>query len=188
MEFQQIRYLLAIYEPGGFSCAAQACDVSQPALTAAINKLEAEIGAPVFYREGKRLLLTELGRMVKPHLEQVLTSTRTAHEIARNFTLLHVAPVRIGVMTTIGPVRVSRIFRRFNQRHPGLKLTVRDAMLPQLLHELERGEIDIAVVDTHATSARWNCTPPFAANARTGSSPWSSPDLASPSCRSTRYA
>lgn len=148
MELQQIRYFLAIHEHGGFSRAAQACDVSQPALTAAIKKLEAEVGAPVFYREGKRLLLTELGRMVKPHLEQVLTGTQTAREIARNFTLLRQAPLRIGVMTTIGPVRVSRFFRRFHQSHPGVELTVQDAMLPPLLHALERGEIDIALVST----------------------------------------
>lgn len=148
MELQQIRYFLAIHEHGGFSRAAQACDVSQPALTAAIKKLETEVGAPVFYREGKRLLLTELGRMVKPHLEQVLTGTQAAREIARNFTLLRQAPLRIGVMTTIGPVRVSRFFRRFHQSHPGVELTVRDAMLPLLLHELERGEIDIALVST----------------------------------------
>lgn len=148
MELQQIRYFLAIHEHGGFSRAALACDVSQPALTAAIKKLETEVGAPVFYREGKRLLLTELGRMVKPHLEQVLKGTQTAREIARNFTLLRQAPLRIGVMTTIGPVRVAHFFRRFHQSHPGVELTVRDATLPLLLHELELGEIDIAVVST----------------------------------------
>ena len=148
MELQQIRYFLAIHEHGGFSRAALACDVSQPALTAAIKKLETEVGAPVFYREGKRLLLTELGRMVKPHLEQVLKGTQTAREIARNFKLLRQAPLRIGVMTTIGPVRVAHFFRRFHQSHPGVELTVRDATLPLLLHELELGEIDIAVVST----------------------------------------
>ena len=148
MELQQIRYFLAIHEHGGFSRAAQACDVSQPALTAAIKKLEMEVGAPVFYREGKRLLLTELGRLVRPHLEQVLMGTQTARDIARNFTLLRQAPLRVGVMTTIGPVRVSRFFRRFHQCHPGVELTVRDATLPLLLHELEHGEIDIAVVST----------------------------------------
>lgn len=148
MELQQIRYFLAIHEHGGFSRAALACDVSQPALTAAIKKLETEVGAPVFYREGKRLLLTELGRMVKPHLEQVFKGTQTAREIARNFTLLRQAPLRIGVMTTIGPVRVAHFFRRFHQSHPGVELTVRDATLPLLLHELELGEIDIAVVST----------------------------------------
>ena len=148
MELQQIRYFLAIHEHGGFSRAAQACDVSQPALTAAIKKIETEIGAPLFHREGKRLVLTELGRMVKPHLEQVLTGTQTAREIARNFTLLRQAPLRVGIMTTVGPVRVSRFFQRFHQSNPGVELTVRDATLPVLLHDLECGELDLAVVST----------------------------------------
>ena len=148
MELQQIRYFLAIDEHGGFSRAAEACEVSQPALTAAIRKLEAEIGAPVFYREGRRLLLTELGRMVRPHLEQVLAGTQTARQIARNFKLLRQAPLRIGVMTTIGPVRVSRFFHRFHQSHRGVELTVHDATLPVLLRELEAGNLDIAVVST----------------------------------------
>ena len=148
MEFPQIRYFLTIHEHGGFCCSARACDVSQPSLTAAIKKLEAEIGAPMFYREGNRLLQTELGRMVKPHLERVLTGTRTAHEIAHNFALRRQTPLRIGVMTTIRPVRRSRFFRRFLQSHPGMELTVRDATLPQLLYELERGENDIAAVST----------------------------------------
>ena len=148
MELQQIRYFLAIHEHGGFSRAAQACDVSQPALTAAIKKIETEIGAPLFHREGKRLVLTELGRMVRPHLEQVLKGTQTAREIARNFTLLRQAPLRIGIMTTVGPVRVSRFFQRFHQNNPGVELTVRDATLQVLLHDLERGELDLAVVST----------------------------------------
>jgi len=146
MELQQIRYFLAIHQHGGFSRAAQDCDVSQPALTAAIKKLETEVGAPLFYREGKRLVLTELGRMVKPHLEQVLSGTQTAREIARNFTLLRQAPLRVGVMTTIGPVRISQFLRRFHQSNPGVELTVRDASLQPLLHELENGELDVAVV------------------------------------------
>ncbi len=150
MELQQIRYFLAIQEHGGFSRAAQACDVSQPALTAAIKKLEAEIGAPVFHREGRRLVLTGLGRMVKPHLEQVLAGTQTAREIARNFTLLRQAPLRVGVMATIVPVRVSSYFRRFHQTHPGVELTVRDAALPVLMHELENAELDLVLASSPA--------------------------------------
>ena len=151
MELQQIRYFLSIHEHGGFSRAARACDVSQPALTTAIKKLEGEIGSPLFYREGRRLLLTELGRMVKPHLEQVLAGTHTAREIARNFTLLRQAPLRIGVMSTIGPIRVSRFFNRFYQDHPGVELTVHDANLAGLLQQLERGEIEIALASTPGT-------------------------------------
>lgn len=148
MELQQIRYFLAIHEHGSFSRAAQACDVSQPALTAAIKKIEAEIGAPLLYREGKRLVLTELGRLVKPHLEQVLAGTQNAREIARNFTLLRQAPLRIGVMTTIGPARVSHFFQHFHQENPGIEMAVRDATLPGLLHELEAGDLDLVLAST----------------------------------------
>ena len=150
MELQQVRYFLSVHEHGGFSRAAQACDVSQPAMTAAVKKLETEIGAALFHREGKRLVLTELGRMVKPHLEQAFGGTQTARDIARNFTLLRQAPLRVGIMTTIGPVRVSRFFHGFHQSNPGVELTVRDATLPVLLQELERGDLDLAVLSAPA--------------------------------------
>lgn len=146
MELQQIRYFLAIHEHGGFSRAARELDVSQPALTAAIKKLEADIGAVLFHREGKRLVLTELGGLVKPHLERVLGGTQAAKDVARNFRLLRKVPLRLGVMATIGPVRVSRFFRAFHERHVGVELTVRDAVLPVLLQELERGELDLAII------------------------------------------
>ena len=145
MELQQIRYFLAIQQHGSFSRAAQACDVSQPALTAAIKKLETDIGAPLLHREGKRVVLTELGRMVRPHLEQVLAGTQSAREIARDFTLLRQAPLRIGIMATIGPARVSRFFRHFHQSNPGIELTVQDAALPGLLHDLEGGGLDLVL-------------------------------------------
>ena len=146
MELQQIRYFLAIHEHGGFSRAARELDVSQPALTAAIKKLEADIGAALFHREGRRLVLTELGGLVKPHFEQALGGTHAARDVARNFRLLRKVPLRLGVMATIGPVRVSRFFRAFHERHEGVELTVRDAVLPVLLQELERGELDLAII------------------------------------------
>ncbi len=145
VELQQIRYFLAIQQHGSFSRAAQACDVSQPALTAAIKKLETDIGGPLLHREGKRLVLTELGRMVKPHLEQVLAGTQNAREIARDFRLLRQAPLRIGIMGSIGPARVSAFFRHFHQSAPGIELTVQEAPLAGLLHDLEAGQLDLVL-------------------------------------------
>jgi DNA-binding transcriptional LysR family regulator len=145
VELQQIRYFLAIQQHGSFSRAAQACDVSQPALTTAVKKLESDIGGPLLHREGKRVVLTELGRMVRPHLEQVLAGTQSARDIARDFRLLRHAPLRIGIMATIGPSRVSRFFRHFHQTNPGIELTVRDATLPELLHDLEAGKLDLVL-------------------------------------------
>lgn len=148
MELQQIRYFLAIQEHGSFSRAARECQVSQPALTAAIKKLETEIGSPLFYREGKRLVVTQLGRLVQPALEQALGGTRSARDIAHNFRLLRQAPLRLGVMSTIGPVRIARFLLAFHLKHPGVELTVHDAAFPVLQHKLENGELDLAVVSS----------------------------------------
>ncbi|UUZ73413.1 hypothetical protein LP415_09305 [Polaromonas sp. P1(28)-8] len=83
MELQQIRYFLAIHEHGSFSPRRTGLRCFAAGTDSGDQKIETEIGAPLLYREGKRLVLTELGRMVKPHLEQVLVGTQTAREIAR---------------------------------------------------------------------------------------------------------
>ena len=146
MELYQVRYFLAICEHSSFSRAAEACDVSQPALTAAIKKLETEIGSPLFYREGKRLVLTELGCRMRPHLDQVVGETLRATDVARNFRLLRKTPLRVGTMPTIGPVRLAHFLGDFRSRNLGIELTVRQDALVGLLRDLEAGELDLALV------------------------------------------
>ncbi len=146
MELQQIRYFLSICEFGGFSRAAEACDVSQPALTAAVKKLEAEFGSPLFHREGKRLVLTKLGGMLRPHLEQVVGETQRVEDVARKFKLLKQAPLRVGTLPTIGPAQLARFFESFRNEHRGIEVTVHEAPLAELLRTLEAGDLDLALV------------------------------------------
>lgn len=148
MELYQIRYFLAVCEHGSFSRAAEACDVSQPAMTAAIRKLEEEVGSPLLHREGKRLVVTELGCRMRPHLAQVLGETQRAADVARNFRLLRQAPLRVGTMPTIGPARLAAFFGAFRTRNPGIELTVEEAPLAALLHGLEAGELEVAVASS----------------------------------------
>jgi len=145
MELQQIRYFLSIHAHGSFSRAAGECAVSQPALTASIKKLESEIGGPLFYREGKRLVITPLGRLVRPALEQALAGTQSARDIAQNFKLLRQAPLRLGVLASVGPMLLSRVFAAFHRKYPGVELTVREGSTAALLQKLEAGEIDLAL-------------------------------------------
>ncbi len=69
MEMHQIRYFLAICECLNFTRAAEQCHVARPSLTRAIKKLEAELGGPLLRRERNHTHLTELGRLIRPHLE-----------------------------------------------------------------------------------------------------------------------
>lgn len=148
MELYQIRYFLAVCEHGSFSRAAEACDVTQPAMTAAVRKLEAEVGAPLLHREGKRLVVTELGCRMRPHLEQVLEETTRAEDVARKFRLLKQAPLRVGTMATIGPTQLSGFLAGFRSGNPGVEITVEEGRLRDLLGRLEAGELEVAILSS----------------------------------------
>lgn len=147
MELRQIRYFLSICEHGSFSRAAEACSVTQPALTKGIKALEENIGGGVFHREGRHVVLSELGQMVKPHLQRLAGEQDAALLVARNFRLLKQAPLRLGVLPTIGPGRIGRTLSRFRDQNPGIELAVSEAAVDRLSHELEAAQLDIAVAN-----------------------------------------
>ena len=84
MEMHQVRYFLAVCELLNFTRAAERCNVSQPALTRAVKKLEDELGGPLFRRERNLTHLSDLGRMMKPHLEQSLAGATAAMATAQD--------------------------------------------------------------------------------------------------------
>ena len=103
MEMHQVRYFLSLAEELNFSKAAAKCNVSQPAFSRAIKALEDEFGGLLFHREGRFTHLSELGQMVKPHLEQVFRETNEAKQRAKDFAGHKKMVLKLGVMTTIAP-------------------------------------------------------------------------------------
>jgi DNA-binding transcriptional LysR family regulator len=130
-----------------FTKAASECNVSQPALTKAIKTLEADLGAQLFHREGKRVLLSEFGQTMLPHLTHILDEAQVARTLADNFRLLNQVPLRIGIMSTIGHVRLSRFLAKFQQEYEGVEVAVTEAGVADLKTSLNEGEIDIAVMN-----------------------------------------
>lgn len=146
MELNEVRYFLAVCETLNFTRAAEQCHVTQPALTRAIQKLEAELGGPLFARERGNTHLTELGRLVQPHLEEVLAGTLAARQRARRFLTLESAEVGLGAMCTIGPLRFVAFLNRFRADHPGVEITLTEAVPARLAEALLAGELDLAIM------------------------------------------
>jgi len=146
MELHQIRYFLAVCDTLNFTRAAGMCGVTQPALTRAVQRLEEEIGGLLFRREGKLTHLTDLGRLVRPHLVEVLQETETARTTARDFLRMKHAPVTVGVMCSIGPLRFMSFLNDFRQTSPGVELTLLEEVPAQLSVKLLAGEIDVAIM------------------------------------------
>ena len=124
MEFRQLEYFLAVADQLNFTRAAERCHVTQPALTRAIQKLEEEMGGLLFRRERSLTHLTDLGQLMRPHLEQVLKEAEAARSTAQSFLKLNEAPLNLGIMCTIGPLRFVGFLNRFRTETPGIELAM----------------------------------------------------------------
>jgi DNA-binding transcriptional LysR family regulator len=146
MEMHQIRYFLAVCETLNFTRAAEQCHVTQPALTRAIQKLEEELGGLLFRRERHLTHLTDLGRLIRPQLEQIWKQTEGAKTTARSFLKLENAPLNLGVMCTIGPLRGIGFVTEFWRANQGVEITLREGVPAELSDLLRAGELDLAMM------------------------------------------
>lgn len=146
MELYQIRYFLAACETLNFTRAAERCHVSQPALTRAIKKLEAELGGFLFRRERSHPQLTDLGRLMEARLRLVLEQTEDARAEAGRMLGLERATLRLGVMCTVGPLRILAFLTAFRREQPGIEISVHDVTPASIIDDLMDGRLDAAIV------------------------------------------
>src|SRR5271166_2442894 len=145
MEMHQIRYFLAVAEELNFTRAADQCHVAQPSLTRAIKLLEEELGGPLFHRERANTHLTELGRTVRPHLQDAFNQSKVAKRLAHDFKTLKKLNLKLGIMCTIAPAELVDLISAIRTRHPGIDVEMVDASARELNDKLLDGEIDVAI-------------------------------------------
>jgi LysR family transcriptional regulator, hydrogen peroxide-inducible genes activator len=162
MELQQVRYFLALCESLNFTRAAEACNVTQPSLTRAIQALEAEFGGPLLHRERNKTHLTELGSLVRPYLENLMGQAAVAKTRAKAFSQLKDVVLSVGMMCTLAPQRLIGLMRDFRGGNPGVDLTLRDANAAALQEMLDEGQLDVAVLSfADAVPERFHAIPLF---------------------------
>jgi DNA-binding transcriptional LysR family regulator len=146
MELHEVRYFLAVCKTLNFTRAAELCNVTQPALTRAIQKIEEEMGGLLISRERGNTHLTDLGRLLEPQLAEMIDCAAAAKTAAARFLRLEGAQLSLGVMCTIGPLRFAGFLNQFRVTHPGIDLTLIEGVPDRLTDLLTRGEIDVAVM------------------------------------------
>lgn len=145
MEMHQIRYFLALCEELNFTRAAERCNVAQPSLTRAIKLLEDEFGGALLHRERGNTHLTELGRMIQPHLTEVFEKAQAAKRQAAEFKKRKRISLRLGVMCTIAPTLLLDLITGVSRSHPDLDLEVIDSSASDLEQRLRQGELEVAI-------------------------------------------
>lgn len=159
MEMHQVRYFVALCETLNFTRAAEQCGVAQPSLTKAIQRLEEELGGPLFARERNLTHLTDLGRLMRPHLEAVFQASEAVRLEADSFHKLESGSVRLGVMCTIGPTRLVGFLKRFRRDLPSIEIALTDAPGKQIVEMLMEGELDVALIGLPNLPERFDLAP-----------------------------
>lgn len=142
MDIRQIRYFLSLAETLNFTLAAERHDISQPALTKAIRRLEEEVGGTLVHRDGKHTRLTELGRNLRSEFEQISQSEQRAREIATSHLAQGVSHVRLGIANSLGPRLFVGFLGQFAEKHPNVNLTLHQVDLATTQEQILSGMLD----------------------------------------------
>jgi DNA-binding transcriptional LysR family regulator len=152
MEFQQLRYVLAVAETGSFTRAAERCLVVQSALSHQVARLERELGARLFERTSRRVRLTPAGEAFLPAARQCLD----AAERARAEVAAAVGEVRgrlaVGSIPTVTAADVPGALRDFHERHPQVRITLRVGASDDLIVQVREGAVDVAFLGMPTTA------------------------------------
>ncbi|WP_067253969.1 LysR family transcriptional regulator [Methylobacterium sp. CCH7-A2] len=139
----QIRYFLAVARTLNFTRAAEQCNVTQPSLTRSIQKLETELGGLLLHRERQHTHLTELGRLMLPHLERTFTAAQAAQDLARDVSKGEMAPLRIGLSETISSKTLIGLLEGLKAFVSGFELTLAQLPNKDLINRALDGSFDL---------------------------------------------
>jgi LysR family hydrogen peroxide-inducible transcriptional activator len=146
MTLKHLRYFEALARHGHFGRAADACAISQPALSMQIKELEETLGSVLFERGARQVRLTNFGEEFALRVRDILVAVDELADLARSSQDGLVGRLRIGVIPTIAPYLLPTIIGNLTRLYPGLDIHVRETVTPKLIQELEEGRLDAAIV------------------------------------------
>ncbi|MFB7327478.1 LysR family transcriptional regulator [Streptomyces sp. NPDC056190] len=146
MQFQQLRYFVAVAETRHFTRAADLVHVAQPSLSQQIKALERELGADLFLRARGNITLTDAGETLLPLARRILADADTARHEVQELVQLRRGRVRLGATPSLCTGLLPDVLRAFHDRYPGIRLLVEEGGSHDLVRELARGALDLALV------------------------------------------
>ena len=148
MTLQQMEYILAVDRHRHFGRAADACNVTQPTLSAMIGKLEEEIGAKLFDRNRQPIVPTPVGERVILQAREVLSQADSIKDIVHEEKQSLGGIFRVGILPTIAPYLLPRFFPQMMKKYPTLDIRVQEMKTYQIKEALLQGDIDAGILAT----------------------------------------
>jgi LysR family hydrogen peroxide-inducible transcriptional activator len=143
---KQLRYLAALARHGHFGRAAEACAITQPALSMQIRDLEQFLGVTLVERRPGDVMLTEIGREIARRGEDMLASARDLVDFARHRAQPLTGRLTLGIIPSLAPYLLPRILPALQTQFPELQLELRETQTRQLVDEIKSGALDAAML------------------------------------------
>ena len=161
LTLRQLRYLKALAQHRHFGRAADACSVTQPALSMQIRELERELEAELVERRTGEVVLTEIGAEVAQRAEQLLAAERDLVDFARHRGRLLTGRLRLGVIPTLAPYVLPKILPELQRRYAALRVELRETQTWLLSEELASGALDVLMLALPLDSDEFETAPLF---------------------------
>src|SRR3981081_369615 len=143
---RQLRYLSELAKHSHFGRAAEACAVTQHALSMQIRDLERTLGIAGGARRPGEAMVTDVGREIARRAEDVLTASRDLVDFARHRSGLLTGRLTLGMIPSLAPYLLPRILPLLQRRFPELRLELREPQTRQLVQDMKSGALDAAML------------------------------------------
>ncbi|WP_406068064.1 LysR family transcriptional regulator [Micromonospora sp. NBC_01638] len=153
MQLHQLRYFVAVAEVRHFTQAADIVGITQPSLSKQIHALEADLGAPLFERLRGNIALTAAGEVLLPLATRILADVETATREVQELVGLRRGRIRLGATPSLATSLAPPVLRRFRDAHPTIDLRVEESGSQDLVRDLLRGDLDLALIIMPAQGA-----------------------------------
>jgi LysR family transcriptional regulator, hydrogen peroxide-inducible genes activator len=143
---RQLRYFDSLARHGHFGRAAEACAISQPALSMQIKELEEALGGVLLERSARQVALTALGAELVQRVRNILRSVDELADFARASRDQLAGRLRVGMIPTIAPYLLPKVIENLARIHPQLDIHVRETLTRKLIQDVAEGRLDTAIV------------------------------------------
>ncbi|MCH9697597.1 MAG: LysR family transcriptional regulator [Gammaproteobacteria bacterium] len=145
ISIKQLIYALAVEETLHFKKASEQCNISQSALSTALNELEKELGLQIFERDNKKVLVTAVGKQVLQQARSIWLQVEDLQHFAESQQAPLSYPLTVGMIPTIAPYLLPILLPVLSKRYPQAKLDIVENQSHILVDQVRRGEIDTAI-------------------------------------------
>ncbi|SDI08956.1 DNA-binding transcriptional regulator, LysR family [Alteribacillus persepolensis] len=146
MEMKHLEYFIEVTDTGSFTQAAENLYITQPALSRIIKSLESELGAPLFIRSRKKLLLTDVGRILYKHAQVIERQLSLLEADIDNLLILKKGRIRLGLPTIVNSFFFSQLMASFHQQYPDVTFQLEEDGSKRIAEKIMNDDLDFGVV------------------------------------------